>query len=116
MANPFMVTDCALIVIATGEKAYNLRDLLDRLQRMTNPAMMYFHFWDGLLRTDFVDPEYQNDLASWVYHGLHDRRLADFVLQKSLKEGFGLTVTEALWKGKPVMVAVLSGSRDRIKL
>jgi trehalose synthase len=31
------------------------------------------------------------------------QRVADIVLQKSVKEGFGLTVTEALWKGKPVI-------------
>ena len=32
-----------------------------------------------------------------------------FVLQKSIKEGFGLTVTEALWKGKPVIASALGG-------
>src|SRR5262249_23284017 len=31
------------------------------------------------------------------------RRRSDVVLQKSLREGFGLTVTEAMWKGKPVI-------------
>jgi len=31
------------------------------------------------------------------------QRRADVVLQKSLREGFGLTVTEALWKRKPVI-------------
>ena len=31
------------------------------------------------------------------------QRVADIVLQKSIKEGFGLTVTEAMWKGKPVI-------------
>ena len=31
------------------------------------------------------------------------QRRADLVMQKSLREGFGLTVTEALWKGKPVI-------------
>jgi trehalose synthase len=31
------------------------------------------------------------------------QRHADLVLQKSLREGFGLTVTEAMWKGKPVI-------------
>jgi len=31
------------------------------------------------------------------------QRAATVVIQKSLKEGFGLTVTEALWKGKPVI-------------
>jgi trehalose synthase len=31
------------------------------------------------------------------------QRMAAVVLQKSLKEGFGLTVSEAMWKGKPVL-------------
>jgi trehalose synthase len=31
------------------------------------------------------------------------QRLADVVLQKSIREGFGLTVSEALWKGRPVV-------------
>ncbi|MCJ8498997.1 DUF5752 family protein [Desulfatitalea alkaliphila] len=75
--NPFTVTDCSLIVMATGESARNLRELLDRIQRLDDYAIIYFHFWDGLLRPDFVDPEYQNDFASWAYHDLHDRRLAE---------------------------------------
>jgi len=31
------------------------------------------------------------------------------VIQKSLKEGFGLTVAEALWKGKPVIASAVGG-------
>lgn len=31
------------------------------------------------------------------------QRAADVVVQKSLREGFGLTVSEALWKGRPVV-------------
>ena len=31
------------------------------------------------------------------------QRRASVILQKSLREGFGLTVTEAMWKGKPVI-------------
>ena len=31
------------------------------------------------------------------------QRVADVVVQKSLREGFGLTVSEALWKGRPVV-------------
>jgi trehalose synthase len=31
------------------------------------------------------------------------QRASDVVLQKSTREGFGLTVTEAMWKGKPVI-------------
>lgn len=40
------------------------------------------------------------------------QRAATIVLQKSTKEGFGLTVTEALWKGK----AVIGGNTGGIKL
>ncbi|HOD77685.1 MAG TPA: glycosyltransferase [Syntrophorhabdus sp.] len=37
------------------------------------------------------------------------QRMATVVLQKSLKEGFGLTVTEAMWKGKPVIGGAVGG-------
>ncbi len=36
---------------------------------------------------------------------------ATIVLQKSLREGFGLTVTEAMWKGKPVIGGNTGGIR-----
>ena len=42
------------------------------------------------------------------------QRAADIVVQKSLKEGFGLTVTEALWKGKPVIGGDVGGIRLQI--
>ena len=37
------------------------------------------------------------------------QRASSVVLQKSLKEGFGLTVTEALWKKKPVVASAVGG-------
>ncbi len=37
------------------------------------------------------------------------QRTATVVLQKSLKEGFGLTVSEAMWKGKPVIGGATGG-------
>ena len=37
------------------------------------------------------------------------QRASDVVIQKSLKEGFGLTVTEALWKGTPVVAGNVGG-------
>ncbi len=35
--------------------------------------------------------------------------IATVILQKSLKEGFGLTVSEAMWKGKPVIGGATGG-------
>jgi trehalose synthase len=37
------------------------------------------------------------------------QRVATVVIQKSLKEGFGLTVSEAMWKGKPVLGGATGG-------
>ncbi len=35
--------------------------------------------------------------------------VSDVIMQKSLREGFGLTVTEAMWKGKPVIGGNVGG-------
>jgi trehalose synthase len=43
------------------------------------------------------------------------QRASTVVLQKSLKEGFGLTVAEALWKGKPVIAGAVGGIPLQIK-
>jgi trehalose synthase len=43
------------------------------------------------------------------------QRRADVVLQKSIREGFGLTVAEAMWKGTPVIGGNVGGIRHQIK-
>jgi len=42
------------------------------------------------------------------------QRHAAVVVQKSLQEGFGLTVAEAMWKGRPVLASGVGGIRDQI--
>lgn len=42
------------------------------------------------------------------------QRAADIVLQKSTREGFGLTVTEGLWKGRPVIGGDTGGIRLQV--
>lgn len=43
------------------------------------------------------------------------QRVATIVVQNSLKEGFGLTVTEAMWKIKPVIGTQACGIRHQIR-
>jgi len=40
---------------------------------------------------------------------------SDVILQKSIKEGFGLTVAEAMWKGKPIVGGNVGGIKIQIK-
>jgi trehalose synthase len=42
------------------------------------------------------------------------QRHAYTVVQKSFVEGFGLTVTEAMWKGRPVIASAIGGIQDQI--
>jgi len=42
------------------------------------------------------------------------QRASDIVLQKSTREGFGLTVTEAMWKGRPVIGGNTGGIRLQV--
>jgi trehalose synthase len=43
------------------------------------------------------------------------QRRSEIVVQKSLAEGFGLTVAEAMWKAKPVLASARGGIQDQIE-
>jgi len=43
------------------------------------------------------------------------QRASTIIVQKSLREGFGLTVSEALWKGKPVVASAVGGITLQVK-
>ncbi|MBD3234856.1 MAG: hypothetical protein GF315_14120 [candidate division Zixibacteria bacterium] len=72
----FIIRDCALVVLATGKRAQNLRELRDFLHDVSRECI-YYHFWSGLLRPRFQDPEYHNDFSVWAAHSLHDKELAE---------------------------------------
>jgi trehalose synthase len=42
------------------------------------------------------------------------QRHATVVVQKSLAEGFGLTVTEAMWKARPMIASAIGGIQDQV--
>jgi trehalose synthase len=43
------------------------------------------------------------------------QRASTVIVQKSIKEGFGLTVSEALWKGKPIVASNVGGIPLQVK-
>jgi trehalose synthase len=42
------------------------------------------------------------------------QRRSDLIVQKSLAEGFGLTVAEAMWKARPVVASRVGGIQDQV--
>ncbi len=43
------------------------------------------------------------------------QRHASVIVQKSLREGFGLTLTEAMWKSRPVIASRVGGLQDQVR-
>ncbi len=72
----FLVKDCLLSTISTGESAGTLIEFRDKLATV-HQGCIYHHFWGNHLRPTFVDREYHNDFAVWIYHTLHDHILAE---------------------------------------
>jgi trehalose synthase len=55
------------------------------------------------------------DLPPWCALEINAlQRASTIVVQKSIKEGFGLTVTEALWKGKPTIASAVGGIPNQV--
>jgi trehalose synthase len=55
------------------------------------------------------------DLPPWSHLEINAlQRASTIVIQKSLKEGFGLTVSEALWKKKPVVASAVGGIPSQV--
>jgi trehalose synthase len=52
-------------------------------------------------------PNILNGIGDWEVNAFQTG--AQVVVQKSLREGFGLSVTEALWKGRPVVGGKVGG-------
>jgi len=55
------------------------------------------------------------DLPPWCALEINALQQAStLIVQKSIKEGFGLTVTEALWKGKPTIASAVGGIPNQV--
>ncbi|HEX9745561.1 MAG TPA: DUF5752 family protein [bacterium] len=76
MPKPFIIKDCAQLAIATGIRANNLPELGERVAS-SDLDCVYYHFWGGLLRPRFDDPDFRNDFAAWAFHSMNDPVLAE---------------------------------------
>lgn len=88
--------DCRLILC--GNMAADDPEGLEIYEMVKEKAKQFIRTMDVILIT--VE---NNHLVNVL------QRASDVILQKSLREGFGLTVTEALWKGKPVVSTNVGG-------
>ena len=73
-------------------------------QALSDPDRRRVH----LARVPMDDPAENAAIVNAV------QRRADVVVQKSLAEGFGLTVAEAMWKERPVVASRVGGIQDQI--
>ncbi|MFH1714985.1 MAG: glycosyltransferase [Elusimicrobiota bacterium] len=77
---------------------------------------------EGLQVLEYVNAAAEGDpdmfilnLSPNAHHDINAlQSAASVILQKSLREGFGLTVAEAMWKGKPVIGGAVGGITTQI--
>ena len=77
-----------------------------------------FHFWEVADEARAGDPDIHlvsNIQQVGAVQINAFQRAADVVMQKSLREGFGLTVSEGLWKGRPVVGGRCGGITMQIR-
>ncbi len=94
--------DCRLVLC--GSMAPDDPEGLEVFERIEAKARTMTENGDVILKT------VENDILVNVL-----QRTSAVIIQKSKKEGFGLTVTEALWKKKPVVASNVGGIRLQIK-
>lgn len=86
------------------ESAKTFAEVRARFDRLPEPVRSRVHL--ACLPMD------DDDENSAMVNAL--QRRADVVVQKSLAEGFGLTVAEAMWKERPVVASRVGGIQDQI--
>src|SRR5919109_491742 len=96
--------------------------LEERPLRAGMPVVLQVSRWDALkdplgVIAGFAEHVPAETGAHLVYAGpavTALQRHASVIVQKSLAEGFGLTVAEAMWKARPVVASRIGGIQDQI--
>jgi trehalose synthase len=87
------------------EGASILREARELRERLPEAARSRVH----LATLPMDDPEENAIMVNAI------QRHATVVVQKSLAEGFGLTVSEAMWKARPVVASRIGGIQDQVE-
>lgn len=103
-AHLLLVGPAVTSVADDPEAAAVLGECLQRWHRLPHAARTRIH----LACTPMRDADEQATIVNAV------QRHAAVVVQKSLAEGFGLTVAEAMWKQRPIVASAVGGIRDQI--
>jgi len=82
-----------------------LRELGERHSALSEPIRKRVH----MAQLPMEDEEENASLVNAM------QRHADVVVQKSLAEGFGLTVAEAMWKARPLVASRVGGIEDQVE-
>lgn len=85
-----------------GAEVYG--DVLESWRRMSDASRRRTH----LAALPMYDVEENAAMVNAIQRG------ADLVLQKSIAEGFGLTVSEAMWKRRPLVASRVGGIQDQV--
>jgi trehalose synthase len=87
------------------EQSVVLRDLVEQRQALDPPVRGRTHI--------VCMPSRDEEASHAVVNAL--QRHASVIVQKSLAEGFGLTVAEGMWKARPVVATRVGGIQDQIE-
>jgi trehalose synthase len=87
------------------EAAAVLADVRERWRRLPPPARARVH----LACLPLTSPDENAAMVNAI------QRQAAVVVKKSLQEGFGLGVTEAMWKARPVVASAVGGHLEQIE-
>jgi trehalose synthase len=82
-----------------------LADVRERWRRLPAPVRARVH----LACLPLTSPHENDAMINAI------QRQAAVVVKKSLQEGFGLGVTEAMWKGRPVVASAVGGHLEQIQ-
>jgi trehalose synthase len=87
------------------EAAAVLAEVRERWRRLAPPARARVH----LACLPLTSPEENDVMVNAI------QRQAAVVVKKSLQEGFGLGVTEAMWKARPVVASAVGGHLEQVQ-